>query len=240
MQRDRAWEIHPYPCIGQFRFLDFPITYSNLYSSILDRLRSGHTFLDLGCCFGQDIRKLVYDGAPPERLQATDLHPEFLDLGYDLFRDRTALQSTFFAADILGNDETSAFQAREESIDILQVSSFFHLFPLCAQLSIAKRLLRLLRPVSGSLILGRQTGNINPGIYQHGSTDETTDMYRHDAHTWTEMWRQIGAQVGVRLNVEAKLEYAKGFAKREGEHDERMMRWRNDGDRRLIFAIWRV
>jgi hypothetical protein len=49
----------PYPCIGLFRFLDFSIRKSPVYDEVLQRVKNGQKFLDMGCCFAQDIRALV-------------------------------------------------------------------------------------------------------------------------------------------------------------------------------------
>lgn len=49
----------PYPCIGAYRFLDLSIISSPQYDEILSRVKSGEKFLDLGCCFGQEVRQLV-------------------------------------------------------------------------------------------------------------------------------------------------------------------------------------
>ena len=51
-----------------------------------------------GCCFGQEIRKLAYDGAVQSNLYGCDPRSEFFNLGYRLFRDRDTLKSTFIEA----------------------------------------------------------------------------------------------------------------------------------------------
>lgn len=172
-----------------------------------------------------------------------------MDLGYDLFRDRDTLASKFVVGDILASnfdgDQGSPFQKLRGKIDIVYVSSFFHLFPLSAQLIIAKRLLELLRPVPGSLILGRQTANIKPGVYRHGSRDQTQPgMWRHDVGSWSEMWEQAGRESRVQVRVKATLEMTKGFSKgaesKEARDKEPDMSWRNEGDRLMVFEIWSV
>lgn len=53
IQREKAWQIHPYPCIGGFRFLDPGLSSSPFYGEVVERLKEGEMFLDLGTCFGQ-------------------------------------------------------------------------------------------------------------------------------------------------------------------------------------------
>jgi hypothetical protein len=59
MQRAKAFSIFPYPCIGMYRFLDLSILSTDVYPEVLRRLKGGEKLLDLGCCFGQEIRQLV-------------------------------------------------------------------------------------------------------------------------------------------------------------------------------------
>jgi hypothetical protein len=70
----------PYPCLGHWGFLNLSIGTSNAYQEILDRVKNGEQYLDLGCCVGQDIRKLVSDGAPSENTYGSDLKASFWDI----------------------------------------------------------------------------------------------------------------------------------------------------------------
>ena len=58
------------------------------------RMKNGENFLDLGCCFGQDLRELVADGAPSENIYGLDIEGPLIDVGYDLFMDRGKIKST--------------------------------------------------------------------------------------------------------------------------------------------------
>ena len=42
-----------------FRFLDLSISTTAVYPEVLERTKAGEKLLDLGCCFGQEIRQLV-------------------------------------------------------------------------------------------------------------------------------------------------------------------------------------
>ena len=102
-KRDRAWEVYPYPCIGLFRFLDLDLyARKDVYPRLLSRLKGEEDckFLDVGCCLGQDIRKLRFDGVPGERLFGAEINNGFIDLGYQLFRDRDTLGAKIMVADI--------------------------------------------------------------------------------------------------------------------------------------------
>nr|XP_001395631.2 hypothetical protein ANI_1_1890104 [Aspergillus niger CBS 513.88] len=74
---------------------------SPVYEEIISHLKMSSIMLDLGCGFGQDIRRLVYDGAPAENIFGLDKEEEFIELGFDLFRDRATLKSTFLVDDFL-------------------------------------------------------------------------------------------------------------------------------------------
>lgn len=77
------------------------------YLRIIGKLKKGGKFLDVGCMFAQDVRKLVADGAPVEPVYGTDLHSEYFDFAYELFNDRDVIPSSqFFAADILDLEDS--------------------------------------------------------------------------------------------------------------------------------------
>ena len=92
------------------RFLTYNLSLLPFYITVLERIRSGATFLDAGSCFGQEIRYLVQDGVPSSQLYGFDLEPEFIELGYQIFRDRDKLQATFVSGDILAEPTMSEGQ----------------------------------------------------------------------------------------------------------------------------------
>jgi SAM-dependent methyltransferase len=123
--RNEAWNILPYPCIGQFRFLDLSLNTTAEYPEILHRLSQGQRLLDMACCFGQEIRQLVADGAPAENIYGCDLREEYISLGYKLFKDEDTLRTKFLLADIL--DPTSPLAEFKSHFDMIYAGSSFHL-----------------------------------------------------------------------------------------------------------------
>ncbi|KAI0823143.1 hypothetical protein BC628DRAFT_620307 [Trametes gibbosa] len=86
--QEEAYAIFPYNCIRKFAFINLKLGRLPAYKQLLTlgKERQGAIFLDIGCCFGNDVRKTVYDGFPIENVVASDLHPEFWELGHRLFK----------------------------------------------------------------------------------------------------------------------------------------------------------
>jgi len=201
--RDEAWDIFPYPCIGGFRFLDFAIATAPEYLTVIARLKTGNeNFLDLGCCFGQELRKVAFDGAPTEHLYGCDLREEFFDLGYKLFRDKEILKSQFIVADIF--EPSSALSSLYGKMDIIYAGSFLHLFGWAEQVEICKQIVKLLKDKKGSMLLGRQVGNLDAGEIFHRSNEGGT-MFRHNGESFKKMWDEVGELTKTKWRVETEM-----------------------------------
>ncbi|KAF2794120.1 hypothetical protein K505DRAFT_324975 [Melanomma pulvis-pyrius CBS 109.77] len=224
--RNEAWRIHPYPCIGQFRFLDLSLSQTTEYANILRRLQQGQQFLDMACCFGQEIRQLVADGAPSENIYGCDLREDYIKLGYKLFADQDTLQTKFLTADIF--DATSTLTELQGQFDMVYAGSFFHLWGYEEQVKASKSVALLLRPQKGSMILGRQVGAVNAATHNH-NTNPTGTMFRHNIESLQKMWRDIGDDLGVSLTVEAELK----------ELDADHFKFHTSDTRRIHFVIRR-
>jgi len=176
------------------------------------------------------LRKVAADGAPQEHLYGSDLRPEFFEMGYRLFRDRDTLKSKFIAADIF--DPSSDLSALDGKIDILYAGSFLHLFGYADQVSICKRIVKLLKAKKDSLLLGRQVGNLESGEKVHRTNPNQT-MFRHNSESFKRMWDEVGEATGTKWRVETELTIPEEryFNERLGEHGPNM--------RSLRFSVFR-
>ena len=71
-----------------------------VYQTIIGRLQRGESYMDVGCFLGQDIRRLVFDGAISDRLYAVDIVDHW-NLGFETFRDRDRLSAQYIESNIL-------------------------------------------------------------------------------------------------------------------------------------------
>lgn len=216
--RDKAWGIFPWPCIGEFWFLSFGLAKHPLYHNlVLPRLKTGDSLLDLGSCMGQDLRKLVFDGAPSEKLYASDVFPQYEGLSYELWRDKDSFPHHFLADDVLADNENFMKGSLMTKLgpgqtDIIAINMFLHLFDYENQLKVATRILRLLSQRPGSLILGSQAG-VRPPMEQplkppfdKTEDGETRTIYRHSPDSFIDLWNRAGAFAGVPIRVWADFQ----------------------------------
>lgn len=199
--RADAWQVFKYPCIGLYGFLRLVSSTLPVYDSVLERLKGGETLLDLGCGMGQEIRKLIFDGAPAENIDGLELERSFIDYGYDLFKDRAKLRSLFHVGDVL---HTSTQTLGVQPFDIVMAIYFFHLFNWTEQVEVLTRVVRLLKPKSQSLIFGVQFGCENARSIPH-STSHSGEVFGHNAESWSKLVQEVAERTSMILQSKARL-----------------------------------
>ncbi|KAI0771025.1 hypothetical protein BD413DRAFT_476724 [Trametes elegans] len=227
-----AYKVHPYPCIRRFSFLYLKLGRLPAYQQLLTlgRERKDAIFLDIGCCFGNDIRKAVADGFPVEDCVGSDLHPEFWELGHTLFKSTSeTFPVPFIAGDAFDPAHlapapplyapatpprprpdlrtlTSLSPLRGHAAAI-HASAFFHLFGEDEQQRLARALAGLLSPAPGSVILGAHGGRAEKGFRTEArrpSSHRNAPMFCHSPESWRELWDGQVFERGT-VKVEAYL-----------------------------------
>lgn len=214
--------------MGQLRFIDLSLSRSPSYPAVLKRLKNGATFLDIGCCFAQDIRKLVHDGAPADNLWGAELMPEFIELGYDLFNDRDNLGAHFLTANIF--DKQSALEQLTNQIDIIHIGLFLHLFDWEGQKEACIAIVNLLKAERGVIVLGQQVGSLQPSQVPKSSGSQ---MFKHDPISFAKLWKEVGEATGTEWEVRASLDAGLGI-------NDQKRKWDDPNTRRLIFEVERL
>lgn len=155
------------------------------YTEVLSRVKAGEKIVDVGCCFGTDLRKLIVDGASPHNVFGIDLEQEFFDHGFALYRDETKFPNECcIAENMLEQQLSPGLKRLEGQIDIAYMSSFLHVFDIHEQLMAMRKVLKLLRKKPGSLIIGRQIGNVNAGSYKKRMVKYESASYYHNVSSF--------------------------------------------------------
>lgn len=209
--RDEAFAVYHYACIGQMRFLSFNLSHMPFYPKVLSALHESDAggFLDIGCCFGQEIRWLANEGIPHKQLYGCDLEKVFIDLGYKLFLDENKLGAKFIVGDIAQADEaiytaSPLVQELSGKMQVIFASSLLHMWDYEEQLLVVKRLVDICLDQPGVMITGRQLGSHLGGRYPMTgmSRDENAKNYRHNEQTIRGLWHEIGEVTGTQWTVE--------------------------------------
>ncbi|EFY95080.1 methyltransferase [Metarhizium robertsii] len=202
-QRNEAFVLHPWPCIGRLRFLCPSLPTYAAYPRILTKLKSDSSaaLLDVGCCFGQDLRKLVLDGVDPSQLAALDLVPEFYEMGKRLFRDGDKLHIDFYGRDIF--DSGADWEPLRQRFDIIHMTSFLHIWNWRGQVGAARRIVQFVKPKPGSLLVGSGLGSVvgeeRPALQGMGV------HYRQSEESFARLWKEVGDVTGTKWKVQSRF-----------------------------------
>lgn len=249
--RNRAYKAHPYPCLGRFRFIELDLSSHPLYHEYvvpqLKRPSSDHPtkdpqplFLDLGTCLGQDIRKLIFDGADPSRIYGSDIVPDFISAGYELFKDEDKFARDHFicSADVFDRSENNDLSALNGRIDILHATAVFHLFSGEQQAAVAERCIKLLRKEPGcrSLVLGAQVGNVEA---KESVRRDNVKRFRHNEESWRKLWEDVYGKEEFR-DVVKKVDVNAVLKERHigGTTEQKHMGSTEEGFRWMVWQVW--
>ncbi|KAL6719444.1 hypothetical protein ACLMJK_003684 [Lecanora helva] len=229
-QRDEAFAIRTYPCTGLGVWLCPYIYLSPAYQAILEKLKSGGSIMDVGCFLGMDLRRLVYDGAPSDRMYAVDIVSHW-DTSYHLFNDEQKFEAKFIESDFLASENADLDKILGK-IDIISVSAVLHQWLWEKQVEAAKKLVQY---SSGprAMIVGYQIGNQRSReLIMNGTT---VPVRRHDPVSFARMWDQVGSETGTKWQTIAELRWWSDLG-----WDPKDYQWMDKGDRVLDFVVTRL
>ena len=172
-----------------------------IYSEVVARLKTGESMADIGAFIGQDLRRLVWDGAPSDKLYAVDIVSHW-DVGYFFFQDKGRFSAQYVDGDILrpGNELSPLFG----KLDMINVNCVIHQWDIPAQKEASANLVALTKSQPGSLIMGSQVGT--SGGRKVGPDEQTKSPYfMHSPETWKQMWMEVSEQTGTKWSCDVQL-----------------------------------
>ena len=216
------------------------------YDTLLTRLRTQDPptkLLDLGTCLGQDLRKLVADGAPLQALWGCDYFAEYEAAGHELFRDADRFHDRFIAADLFDDSPDSGLIKTAGTWDVINIIMFLHVYDWDTQVRSCRRILKLLSRAKGSMVIGAQTGSTQAGDFMlkppFVAEGEEKTIYRQSLETFTKMWEEVGRDEGLNLEIEVIYDEQTDRDRRAKEEQEEGKHKFFSGttQRRLFFTI---
>ncbi|KAF2120379.1 hypothetical protein BDV96DRAFT_683827 [Lophiotrema nucula] len=208
--RDAAFQTFPLATIGEFWFLTLGLSEHPKYTLLVERLKLASTIkrpilVDIGTCIGQDLRKLVYDGAIPEQFVGIDIFADFAEVGYSFFKDKTLMGNCFETADIFETNEQDYLNRTLGSWDVVTSSLFLHAFDLANQFKAITKMFKLVKG-RGSCILGLTGADLNgqdvpvlPPLVPEGVKKS---RYVHSTETLTELFKAVSESLGLEVSIE--------------------------------------
>ncbi|PQE30532.1 methyltransferase domain-containing protein [Rutstroemia sp. NJR-2017a WRK4] len=245
--RDLAWDVLPWPCIGEFWFISFGLSRHPHYQQLVRLLTSssGSRILDVGTCVGQDLRALHVDGVPISALFGMDALPGFETVGHALFKDEDRFtKEHYIVGDIL--DLSGSLAETKGTWSALNMIMFLHMFNMEDAEKACTSALQLLRPEAGSLVVGAQTGTtkpmelvLKPPMCEPG---EHKTIYRHSKETLVELWERAAEKLGVKIKATAEYDEEEIARRERGVREDPDWEFKNRGfsgpnERRIYFTV---
>ncbi|CAL1710844.1 unnamed protein product [Somion occarium] len=239
-----AYAQHAYPCIRAFHFVNLMMSENPIYPRVLEAGKGGNTLLlDLGCCMGTDVRKLVYDGYPANRVIGCDLRQDFIDQGYHLFGDKDTSPIRFFTGDIFDVPVKLAEPSGIVQVDTFKITgleqlrgalthfyagALFHLFDEPTQYELACRVATLVKLEPGTVVFGR-----HQALPEERLIDDHLGRtrYGHSPQSWAKLWIKVIGELRSpefaesHVKVEAFLNEGFNVHVFQARHQTHMLVW---------------
>ena len=160
---------HAYGCINAFVFLHPLLLRHFGYQALLAKMKSEPTatpkkLIDVGCCFGQDVRQLILDGVSPKDIFAVDIHDGYWNVGREFFMDNLSHGSTRLdGISTIFDDFAQTYPLPAEctnklvdslknNFDAVVCQNVFHVLTKVQTENIVKRICAMLKP--GGILIG--------------------------------------------------------------------------------------
>eukprot|EP01084_Bolivina_argentea_P173821 301106_1 len=171
--REKALKSCDYGCIRYGTFIKSQmILHPQWLSHIKPKLllstnNSQSSILDIGCCFGTDLRYCLHLGCNKNQILGVDINADFINLGFDYFGDRELLTERFIAMNVLDpiyNGQTKLLNNNNYNLfEIIQISHVYHLLNEKEGNLLMKLCVSLLKKPNG-IIFGKFWGCKKEGV----------------------------------------------------------------------------
>ena len=124
---------------------------------------------------------MAADGAPTDVMDASDIHQDLWELGFELFSDRDRMRAQFIQADIF--EAVSGLGSLDGKMDIILACQLLHLWDWEKRLTAMRCIVRMSKV--GTLVIGYQRTRKK----QTNLRQPWGHMYIYDVRTFEEIWQ---------------------------------------------------
>jgi len=232
---------HAYRCIERFMFLKPRLSKHFAYQSLLAKLKSvdqplqsSKKVIDLGCCFGQEVRQLILEGISTKDIYAADIHDGYWNAGREFFMDNLSHLSTkldgittifedFAKPYPLTNDYTDrVVDSLANNFEAVICQMVFHVLTKEQTENLTKRMGDMLK--NGGILIGSCVGSREEAACS-GTTPKGDGLrYIHSLKSLKELLNEHGfIDVDVKeilLNAQDAKKYKNETQMMEGKQEE--------------------
>jgi SAM-dependent methyltransferase len=200
-RKSRNGQLHVYHCIAELMFLKTRVARHPLYSTALAALQTDPQakWLEVGCAFGTDVRKVIVDGWSEEGMYCLDVNDGYWNLSLELFGDgpkgpnkKLNVHTVFANITEIPDAEILNVLPRGE-FSVASVAAVLHVLARDDSEALLKKLFDvLLKP--GGLMFGTAVGAEEPEGREWWTTPDGTNRKRFlfSVETLTRLLEDIG------------------------------------------------
>jgi len=141
-----------YRCVASGEFLRIGLLQNPFRADIMEKKPlKEQRIVEIGCGFGIDVRYLIRQlGVSKDHIVAIDVAPAFIELGYELFQDKEAVESCFHVKSV-GDEDFVSFVRDKFSgnpVDVVLAFQVLHTIPQYNE-KVVKDVFQLVAPAKG-------------------------------------------------------------------------------------------
>jgi len=223
----KAKGIHIYKCIERNAFLIPRLIKLRAYATVTETFRAHYQnntpfkIADIGCCFGTEVRKLVHDGCHPEDIYAIDIHDEYWNVGYEMFRDRETLKVNTLFTDVACKEFAIEHADLMGKFDVVYTGAVLHVFAEDEVELFVRNIYNVLK--KGGFYFGSTGMNPEAGVTTTPTPRKDKLRYLHSKESLKELFEKIGfTDVEVHI-VDASRIDPKLYMKQHGTFSARKL-----------------
>ncbi|KAL6060979.1 ProbableBRG0 Methyltransferase adrK [Balamuthia mandrillaris] len=184
-----------YRCVRQLSFLRTKVDQHFHYPVVLETINAGDPssrFLDLGCCFGTDTRRVILDGWEQQNIVAVDVTPFFWNCGLQLYEDEARLKLSVCIGDVTSDPEFVQSLLKEGSFAHVWTGAVLHVLSQQKVEALLASVLVVLK--NGGTYFGTCVGTTEQPKEWQPEFRNRNVAYLHTAQSLTKLLQETGFQ----------------------------------------------